>query len=189
MSTAALRRSLGWSVVVLGAAVAVSGVVEWRGYHPRSTGAVAGFARVHHWSAWGLALVGAAWCLWTIVDGRRRGVTRRLAPLLAFLTAAFATLAAWVTGPLLAWDQVALWAVTVGTSVEGIWFGGLPAKFVIVDGHEYSVASFRQAAVVHAGLGVLVAVALTAFAAAWHVRRRPDPRPVVPAPPAGRTRD
>ena len=183
MSLTALRRALGWSVVALGAAVAVSGAVEWVAYHPKSTGAAAGFARVHHWAALGLIVVGAGWCLVTIVDGRRRGVTRRLAPLLAFVTAAFATFAAWVTGPLLAWDQVALWAVVVNPHVEGVWFGGVPAKFVIVGDHEYTVSSIRQAAVVHVALGALVAAALVAHAAAWHWRRRRAGSSPVPVPP------
>ena len=56
-SPAPLRRTLGWSVLVLGSAVAVSGVVEWVAYHQKATGAVAGFARVHHWSALLLAVV------------------------------------------------------------------------------------------------------------------------------------
>jgi len=183
-SPAPLRRALGWSVLVLGSAVAVSGVVEWVAYHPKATGAVGGFARVHHWSALLLAVVGAAWCFTTIVDGRRRGVTRRLAPALAFLVAALATFAAWVTGPLLAWDQVALWAVVVDPHVEGVWFGGLPAKFVIVDAHEYAVASFRQAAVVHVAVGILAGVALVGFALAWHAgrsgRARPSSAPTAP---------
>lgn len=143
------RRALGWSVVVLAVALAVSGAVEFFAYHPLATTVPLGFQRVHRIAGTLFGLVAAAWCFVAVVDARRHGVRARVGPLLAFLVAAAATWVAWSTGPVLAWDQVALWAVMTGTHVEGVLLGGLPVKFVIVDHREYTVGSFRQAAWVH----------------------------------------
>jgi quinol-cytochrome oxidoreductase complex cytochrome b subunit len=74
--------------------------------------------------------------------------------------------AAAISGFMLAWDQIALWAVSVGTDVRGIWWVAFDdeVRFVIVDGSEVSQAAYRNVVGAHLLLtGVLAAsVVLTA---------------------------
>ena len=69
---------------------------------------------------------------------------------------------AYVTGRLLPWDQLALWAVTVGHDVGG----GVrmvmhdEVKFVLIDGREISPSTYEFWAYAHLGLTALVLVAL-----------------------------
>lgn len=73
----------------------------------------------------------------------------------------FAAVAAGVTGYLLAWDQVALWAVTVGTNLDGFEIlTDDDARFVLIDGVEVGVDTILRWLMVHVGLG-LALVALT----------------------------
>ena len=63
------------------------------------------------------------------------------------------------TGFLLPWDQLALNAVTVGTDIEGfapVVGPGNDVQFVLLDGAEVSVSTFRLWFFVHISLGVLV---------------------------------
>jgi hypothetical protein len=77
-----------------------------------------------------------------------------------------------VTGGMLAWDQLALWAVTTGTGIKGVW-NQSNVRFYIVDNFEVSRSDYRSRVVVHTivlTLVVLIALALLAFV----VRRRGD---------------
>jgi quinol-cytochrome oxidoreductase complex cytochrome b subunit len=69
--------------------------------------------------------------------------------------------AASLTGYLLPWDQLALWAVTAGKNIGGAQaVFGATVKYVLVDGREVSPGTYRFWAIAHVVLGVLVAVAV-----------------------------
>jgi quinol-cytochrome oxidoreductase complex cytochrome b subunit len=81
------------------------------------------------------------------------------------------TAVAAFTGELVAWDQLSLFAVTVGENVRGlraVFDDGV--KFVLVDGTEVSVTTFRRWAVVHVAL-LPVAAAVAAAVAYLRARR------------------
>lgn len=69
------------------------------------------------------------------------------------------------SGFLLPWDQIGLWAVTVGTSIHGYeTFWQQSYRFVIIGGAEVPIGTLQRWTVVH----VLVSVVLAgAVAASW----------------------
>lgn len=84
-------------------------------------------------------------------------------------------LAASFTGYLLPWDQLALWAVTLGTNMRGylpLLFGD-DVRFVVINGVEVGQSTIRRWFYIHVALGTGVLL-LARFA------RRPTP----PAPTA-----
>jgi quinol-cytochrome oxidoreductase complex cytochrome b subunit len=86
------------------------------------------------------------------------------------------------------WDQLGLWAVTVGDEFAGTWVAGSAGRvrFAVVAGHEVSPGSIRFWTIVHLAAPVL---ALAALAACWLVARPPRPprRSIVEPDPAPRT--
>ena len=83
------------------------------------------------------------------------------------------TLVLSFTGYLLPWDQLALWAVTVGTDMHGYrQVFGSQVRFVLLDGTEIGPATLWRWFVLHTVALSLVAVA--GLAVAWHPRRRAD---------------
>jgi quinol-cytochrome oxidoreductase complex cytochrome b subunit len=83
-------------------------------------------------------------------------------------------LGAWFTGFFLAWDQLALWAVTVGTNMEGARAVFRDqVKFVLVGTEEISRGSYITLFVIHAALAVVLAL-LTAVV--WIAASRRDAR-------------
>lgn len=71
-----------------------------------------------------------------------------------------------ITGAWLAWDQIALKTVTVGTDLSGYWFlfdGS--ARFVLIGGHEVSVGQLAFSLVVHSL--ILATATVTLLAAIW----------------------
>lgn len=80
------------------------------------------------------------------------------------------------TGYLLAWDQLALYAVTVGTDIRGVLepFSD-EVKFVLLGGAEITASTYRSWVLVH-----LVALPLAGLAGLWLVRRRVGSRPHAP---------
>jgi quinol-cytochrome oxidoreductase complex cytochrome b subunit len=168
---------LGLTLVVL----VVSGAWLWFNYRPEAaqqwadiTGTPAGTSTwlrdVHRYTAdasFVLALLTLVLLLASRVGAGRRGVVAGVGVLLT-------ALAASITGDLLPWDQVALWAVTVGSNTMK---GMRPAfdsrvKYVLIDGHEVSLSTYRFWAITHVVLGVLVAVAALL---AWLRTREPAP--------------
>jgi len=80
------------------------------------------------------------------------------------------TLAAWFTGYLLPWDQLALFAVTVGTNMSGYGFlFGSSVKFALVGGTEVTTSTLLRWFLMHT---VVLSVLLTgALFIAWRPRR------------------
>ena len=70
--------------------------------------------------------------------------------------------AAGFTGLLLPWDQLALWAVTIGEDFSGYrWLSGADSvRFVIIDDSQVGLATLRRWFVVHVGLTIVAAVVL-----------------------------
>ena len=77
------------------------------------------------------------------------------------------------TGYLLPWEQLALYAVTVGTNIRGVLVVlGDDVKFVLVGGAEISTATYARWLGVHT-----VLLPLATAAGLWAVRRRVGSRP------------
>jgi quinol---cytochrome c reductase cytochrome b subunit, bacillus type len=94
------------------------------------------------------AVVAAVFAVW-------RPVTRRSTPFVAGALVVVAIAAAF-TGLLLPWDQLALWAVTVGTNMRGYtWlFGDDRLRFVLMGGREIGLPTLRRWYVVHLALAL-----------------------------------
>lgn len=106
---------------------------------------------------------------------------------------ALATLVVSFAGYLLPWDQLALWAVTVGSDIDGygILFSG-DVRFVLVGGAEVAPSTIVRWLIVHvvmAGpvLSLLIALAWRRHLPARAAGRRPISAqpPAVPAPGGG----
>jgi quinol-cytochrome oxidoreductase complex cytochrome b subunit len=158
-------------------ALMISGAWLWFEYRPSAPASLVTIRtrspgeqwvrQFHRWSA--VAAVGFALSALVAMVAARvrvgaRGVVAGIAMLLT-------TLGAVITGALLPWDQLALWAVTVGTDISGVRavFENR-VKYVLVDGHEVSPSTYRFWAITHVVLGVLVAVAVLL---AWLRTREP----------------
>jgi quinol-cytochrome oxidoreductase complex cytochrome b subunit len=100
---------------------------------------------------------------------------RNRAPIALPLLAGAATLAAAFTGYLLPWDQLALWAVTVGADMRG--YGPIlrhhEVKYVILGSREIDIATFSRWFWTHTVVLPVVIVAIL-IALARTVRRRGD---------------
>ena len=114
-----------------------------------------------------------------VADVVARGVRRRrLLQLAAGPALLMAVLAAGFTGYLLPWDQLALWAVSVGSNMKGYTpVFGSNVRFVLIGGVEVSKATMWRWFVVHTvvlGVGVilLVGTALRAGRASPHGTER-----------------
>ena len=74
------------------------------------------------------------------------------------------------TGHLLRWDQLALWAVTVGTEFRGFTaIYNEQVRFVLVGGVEVATSTFRRWAIIH--VLVLPSALVFTLAAIWSFRR------------------
>ena len=97
---------------------------------------------------------------------------RTRAPIALSLLAGLATLVASFTGYLLPWDQLALWAVTVGTNMRGY----APilrhdnVKYVILGSREIDVTTFNRWFCTHT---VLIPVVIVAVLIALAMAARP----------------
>jgi hypothetical protein len=87
--------------------------------------------------------------------------------------AALCVLVALVTSELVAWDQLGLSSVTVGTDISGYWTAafGDDVRFVLVGGTEVSTGTYAAVLLVHLAAPVLGAMALIGAAVA--ARRTP----------------
>jgi quinol-cytochrome oxidoreductase complex cytochrome b subunit len=89
------------------------------------------------------------------------------------VVAAFAVVFVGFTGYLLPWDQVGMWAVTVGTDLRGFRFlGGDNVRFVLLDGRQIDAATLLRWLYVHLTVGLFLFALI-----GWLVRhRKPGPR-------------
>lgn len=167
--------------------LAATGVWLWFRYRPTAAAAwpgVSGGSRSEGWirtthRVAGALVVALALAAFVLLVGARlrtgaRGVVAGVGVLVTAAAAGF-------TGRLLPWDQLALWAVTVGNGIGGtqVVFR-YDVKYVIVDGHEVSPGTYRFWAVAHVVLGVLVAVTVVLAwmrARVWASRRAVSPSP------------
>lgn len=103
------------------------------------------------------------------VGGRRRNA-------LLLGAAAVATLMSVVTvltRPLVEWDQLAIWAVTVGSDIDGYWtaaFGG-DVRFVLMGNTEVPQGEYGAVLIVHLVAPAIAAMALVVLGVTL-VRRR-----------------
>lgn len=174
------QRILLGAVVVMGAVLAVTGVWLTFNYRPNAAQA---------WSDVTDADIGTDWPRLV-----HQMATVVLVPLVvAFLVVGavaserwrsagalvITTLALAYTGLLLPWDQLALWAVTVGTNYQGMFGAAFDddVRFVLLNGVEISQATLAFWLVVHAAVLPVVFAGLLALAG---YTRRPSGSPATP---------
>jgi quinol-cytochrome oxidoreductase complex cytochrome b subunit len=157
-------RMVWWTLFVLFAVLVVTGIWLWAAYRPGELDAV---RAAHRWAGT-LALfpVGSLAGAMAIARAtqRRPRPPRRVAMAASGAVLMVLGLAgAMLSGFPLAWDQVALQEVTVGTDLRGYGFAfDDSARFVLIGGAEVSTATLRRVLVMHAI--VLPAVALAGAA-------------------------
>ena len=167
----------------------VSGVWLWFRYVPTAGDAwlsshvpsgSEGWIRTTHRVTGAATVLLAATMLVLVVVLRIRTGARGVVAGVGVLVAAFA---ASLTGYLLPWNQLALWAVTVGDELRGTQatFRG-EVKYVLIGSREVSPATYRFWAITHVALGVLVVAA--AFLVWLRGRDRAVNRLSPPPPPA-----
>ena len=134
-------------------------------------------------TVWGILTLRAAWSNGTAPsDGNGRG--RALVTAASVAAVVFTLLSAFAWR-LVKFDQIALWAVTVGADIRGLWYAAFSehVRFVLVGDVEVSQTTVAVWVVVHLVAPVL---ALAAMATASRGRRRPTTRPAgTPQPPPG----
>ena len=130
------------------------------------------WVRSVHRVASSLAVVLALACF-VLLSGRRLRAGQR--GVVAGLALAVTALATSFTGYLLPWDQLALWAVTVGTNIKGAQaIFDARIKYILIGSREVSVSTYRFWAIAHVVLGLLVAAAAVL---AWLRTRESRPAP------------
>ncbi|MDP9074693.1 MAG: cytochrome b [Actinomycetota bacterium] len=121
----------------------------------------------HRWQAHGLVvtlLAVAVVCVVRVMARSRRRASSLVLAGGALLVGLFASF----TGFLLPWDQLALWAVKVGSNMMGyrpVISGGSNVQFVLIGGSQISVGTLRWWLLVHVVLAPAVLVALGAVLA------------------------
>ena len=184
-----LRRATRVLVVVALVLVAGLAVTGWQlstRYRPLDED-IAGLQDAHRLLGRLLLVVGVGLLVTTVgLAGERRNWTEGAVGGLALLL----ILATSFTGELLPWDQLALWAVTVGTDLDGIWtaaFDDDAIRFVLIDNAEIPQSDYARAVIAHTVVlpvllvGVLVAIGWRRRAISRTVDggpgSEPEPRP------------
>jgi len=161
------------TLAVLGGLLLVTGL--WLTFRyvpgPGRAWTVGAAHEVHRFSGYAFAVVSVLLVVNLAVAAagpvtRRAG--KRIAAGVALVVAAGVGL---VSGPKLAWDQLALSAVTTGSSFGGVFHAHV--KYVLVDGGELSVASYNRWAWVHV-LAVPLAIVTCLVVLALSARRASD---------------
>jgi quinol-cytochrome oxidoreductase complex cytochrome b subunit len=142
-------------------------------YRPSSTVAPRGVlldttVRVHQVAAY-LLLIDALALAVVVVLGTRghRPLRRRIAAAVAAVAVSLTTVAAIVSGRLLPWDQLALWAVTTGNrvrSIRGVLDFPVVVRFVVIGTSEVDLSTYARTAWVHILVIPLVLVSVAALA-------------------------
>ena len=137
---------------------------------------------VHRWGSYlFVALLLATAVVW--VSSRARRVRPGWGADASLVVVALAAIACVITGPRLRWDQMALWAVTMGDSAFRNLWELTNVKYVLVGSKELGVDEFRRSVWVHTA--ILPAVIALALGALWAIVVR-STRPTSveePAPP------
>jgi quinol-cytochrome oxidoreductase complex cytochrome b subunit len=179
-------------LLLLAAAVlvlAVTGVWLWFAYRPTAADAwptkhplsapvtvSSVLRRTHRVTSYVAGVLAAAALV--VLIGRRIATGGR--GIVAGIGVVVTALAALFTGFLLPWDQLALWAVTVGGDMSGIQSTfDSKVKYILIGSNEVSVGTYHLWAISHVVLGGLVGVTVLL---AW-LRAR-ESRAVSPPPPA-----
>lgn len=168
----------GWKLVVLVTAIVgagllvvlvVTGIILANSYRPNE---VDDATRDLHRMSSALLVINALVTLvsaigWTVTAGRRRWAVAPAGLLFG------AVVAASITGFLLPWDQLGLFAVTVG-DLDGVWHAAFDdgVRFVLIGGAEISPSTYRRSVIAHFGLGAAAVVLVGALL--WPVRGRAD---------------
>lgn len=159
------------AMAVLVAVLVVTGLLLAGGYRPTApAGDLPLDQGLHQLAATllqAVALLAAVCALgWSHGSGRRLWIGPAVVLALVMVAS--------VTGQRLPWEQLGLWAVTVGTDVEGVWYAAFDdgVRFVLVDGRgELSPADYRQDVLLHLGAGAAVVVGLVVVGLArWRGR-------------------
>ena len=166
------RRVLVVAIVLLVVALAATGAWLWFRYTPASNW----ISETHRFAAGALMALAAIAVLVAIMD-RVHGVAHGVVASVALFAAAAGAV---LTGSLVSWDQLALWAVTTGPGkLEGVAAAhGDQVKYVIAGGRELSPSTYERWSYAHLGLALLV---LVAFVLLW-LRTHPSMRPGAASP-------
>ena len=178
-----VRRVLVAVAVIAGLILLVTGIWLWSHYRPTtsvkwnraypSTRGVERTRLVHRWAGH-LSLYDAfALLALTLADP---GARRRWWPAGAWFALGTAVLG--FTGYLLPWDQLGLWAVTVGTNIEGVsaaWSDQV--KFVLMGHAEITTDTYHRWAILHTVVLPIAFVAGIALLFWFALRRRTVPAP------------
>lgn len=139
--------------------------------------------RSDRWTDWhriiGAALVAAAIVALASVIAlvaRREVAGKRKALLIgAAVVAVLMSVVTVITRPLVEWDQLALWSVTVGSDIDGYWTAafGDDVRFILMGNTEVSQGEYGAVLVAHLAAPAVAAAALLVLCTAL-VRRRAD---------------
>lgn len=107
------------------------------------------------------ALVALGLGVWQAVTGER-SIRRQIAIFALLSSAAAGAAVTLATQRLVAWDQVGMWAVTVGTDVRGYRLAatGDQVRFVLIGNAEVSSGRYATVLLIHLAAPVVSAVAL-----------------------------
>lgn len=168
---------------VVAVALAVVGFVLAARYRPLpglATADLWGRARTtERWLGWhgnlatALAVVAAVATLLAYRLRDEVGLGRLPGPLVgAGVVALVMTTVVVATRPIVEWDQLGLWSVTVGDDLDGYWHAAFDddVRFVLTDGRELTQTRYSLAVVAHLAAPVVAAAALAAMA--LQARRR-----------------
>ena len=112
---------------------------------------------VHRFAGYAFSVVAVLLAVDLALGADGRHVRRAWTRIAATVVLVVAVGVALVSGPKLAWTQLALWAVTVGDDLRGVFH--TQVKYVLVDGTELSLSSFHRWAWIHILVVPLVIVA------------------------------
>lgn len=159
------------------AVLVVTGAVLFFVYRPEAVASTAVYAthrsltfsqvmvRAHRWTAWAAVLTSIATAILLVAEAGARwhGPARRRIGLVTGPVILVTVIASVITGALLPWDQLALWAVTVGSNIRGYrpLFGD-QVRFVLIGGAEVASGTLLTWLFVHAALTVPLLAALWA---------------------------
>jgi quinol-cytochrome oxidoreductase complex cytochrome b subunit len=187
MTATSAIKVIGTTIAVTVGLLAVSGALLVFIYRPNASafgvvGSSPGLTRsnaaraLHRLASWALQLEIIA-LLVTVFVERLRLRVRAAGALLATAIVA-------MTGYLLPWDNLAVWAVAVDTNIQG--YGPLlgdKVRFVLIGGSELTNGTVLGWLATHIALGVALGVLLIALAR--RVARAEPPVPTMPPPPPG----